>query len=453
MKTQSLHLVGIAILLLCLDTSQADILQFPTYTAETASYNYSTEDFEFIRLIQKRYYFIRRLEKPVSNLIVLYDQHPVNKNTQLIKRNTYKQFHNPLLRETVRELEKKNDIKPLYKIWNDFLSYKSIEDESYIRETVAVILLLYKQILSSILDSQKYHQLLAQYADKNPAQEFLTLNEEPKKSIDSLSFEAEQHSHNHLPSVTLLLSEAADQPVTVCMEPERTPSFDNEETCMYFKTLIQLLDETQQSFDFITLNNIRFYHIQRLVKPMFFLAELYKKNALAINRELEKLPIVDNAHFKHEHIKTCCAAIRDQQGLFPLFALWQCIVSYRYLTDQSLVSEFITLLIIVYKTYIMPLYRSESERITNSFLQLYENLDAVPLTELLNILDTLVDQLDEVITSYELDDPKLSWKDWFKKYWWLPPIIVAYLLGKYSHFFISASSSHAASPTLGDQLP
>ncbi|HSW73690.1 MAG TPA: hypothetical protein VLG71_00905, partial [Candidatus Limnocylindria bacterium] len=43
---------------------------------------------------------------------------------------------------------------------------------------------------------------------------------------------------------------------------------------------------------------------------------------------------------------------------------------------------------------------------------------------LLNLLDDIVNQYESFHQQFELNNQSLTWSEWFKKYWWAPPIVV-----------------------------
>jgi hypothetical protein len=60
-------------------------------------------------------------------------------------------------------------------------------------------------------------------------------------------------------------------------------------------------------------------------------------------------------------------------------------------------------------------------------IELYSTIATLPIPEMLNSLDSLVEDLIEIIEKYELDTA-MSWTQWFKKYWWVPPVIISSLV-------------------------
>lgn len=70
----------------------------------------------------------------------------------------------------------------------------------------------------------------------------------------------------------------------------------------------------------------------------------------------------------------------------------------------------------------------EQERFNASMIDtiaaLYTHIAALPIPEILDLLEEMMGQLDEISTNYELNNQTLSWQEWAQKYWWMPPVVV-----------------------------
>ncbi len=71
----------------------------------------------------------------------------------------------------------------------------------------------------------------------------------------------------------------------------------------------------------------------------------------------------------------------------------------------------------------------EKERFNASTIdaitQLYSQIVALPIPEILDLLEEIVSQFDDISTNHELNNSTLSWHKWIEKYWWMPPVIFA----------------------------
>ncbi|MCX5921711.1 MAG: hypothetical protein NTX86_00040, partial [Candidatus Dependentiae bacterium] len=186
----------------------------------------------------------------------------------------------------------------------------------------------------------------------------------------------------------------------------------------HFSVLLNILNESDDQVDFVLANNMRFYHIKRLTKTVDILLKYHLSPAnTAMVCDFTQVP------FKHERIQACVRKVKEMQNYKPIFFLWQHdFVSYRGINDVLFLQEFITLLLLIGRSSChsnMKKMPTAKEVIT-----LYNAIAALPIPELLNSLDAIVDQLTELLDGYELD-AAMSWKSWLSKYWWVPPVVVA----------------------------
>src|SRR5581483_1104292 len=89
-------------------------------------------------------------------------------------------------------------------------------------------------------------------------------------------------------------------------------------------TVARLLDEVSISRDIIINNNIRFYHVQRLVKAMFILS----KNSSHIYSFSLFSDI--NLECSHALVRECIHDIKVTKTINPLFKIWKKVISYDY---------------------------------------------------------------------------------------------------------------------------
>jgi len=367
----------------------------------------------FVKLVQKRYYLVHRLEKPIKSLLKFYEmaqkkqhftlwdffEHHHHKHA-LIKPGASEQFKHPIVKHYMREIEQKSDIQAIHKLWSDFFSYKYIESDLFVRETIVAIVLLYKDIML---------QLLAQHmSDDKCSQGCMAEN----RSRDTFA------------------DENIDESLEVINESEDL--YDN------FHSMLNLLDESYEEADFVINNNMRFYHIQRLFKSIIVLSKLMTKHE-KYNKKYS--PDFTQLPFENAAIVFYIDKMKQTQSLDPLFRLWHCFVSYKYIDDAIFLKEFVTLLLLVHKQIIVDFNSVVLKEAPSpqELIELYEQIASMPISDLLNSLDVVVDQCIEIIEKYELDS-SMSWKAWFKKYWWMPPVVVTSVI---VNFFLKTKSSLA----------
>jgi hypothetical protein len=139
----------------------------------------------------------------------------------------------------------------------------------------------------------------------------------------------------------------------------------------------------------------------------------------------------------------CIAAIREQQNLDPLFKIWHHFASYKFINDAEFLREFVTLVYIIYHQLCNEVVAAGDVRNQPSVeevLDLYEKISQLPIPELLNALDAVIDQFIDIMEEYEMQ-ASMDWWTWLKKYWWIPPTIVVSLVIKMgAGFFENAYS-------------
>jgi hypothetical protein len=110
----------------------------------------------------------------------------------------------------------------------------------------------------------------------------------------------------------------------------------------------------------------------------------------------------------------------------PIFILWQGINRYKYIEDQEVCSEFarfVTHLIHSTATHHATRQCSGVFIEGKGFLPI-DQLHEMPLEDILNLLDVLVEELPNFLKENEIT-PDTNWKEWFKKYWLIGPLKTA----------------------------
>lgn len=134
---------------------------------------------------------------------------------------------------------------------------------------------------------------------------------------------------------------------------------------------------------------------------------------------------LDAACFFHPRIKTCIYAMQESQSLKPLLQLSRSFEKYLYVHNIEFVRELCILFFIIHKQIIL---RTCAERPQifktidlEKILEISEKINQLPIAEVLNAIDMLVTELPPFLEKYEFNS-KISWQQWLKKYWWVPPI-------------------------------
>lgn len=311
-------------------------------------------------------------------------------------------------------------IESLDAVWGDFLSYKYIDDDFFDREVVIVVLLFYKNMLLSLLDRTDDAIELSARIDAYIATLYHRSDYVHDQSLESIVEDISQASNIHSPVSAPVLHEIL---LGHTVWSDFYPQAQNVQATL--GTLVHVLDTTtQEPTRLIVANTMRLYHIQRMLKALFILSHhtkipLHFSSSLA---EKIRTPIV----------RDCVMHIEKTNSLLPLFQLWQRIICYDFIDDEHEIKEFMHVVIVVYKNLACCMHHArnplESQEVQlQDVLELYDQISALEISELLDLLDDVATQLDHISHVYEFNNPELSWTTWFKKYWWAIPVVVTWM--------------------------
>lgn len=320
----------------------------------------------FVRLVQKRYYLVHRLEKPIEFLTKL------SHGNITFPSGISDQFQHPHVIKYMKALELDHDVRAINNLWSDFLSYKYIEEDLFVRETIIAIVIVYRALIVGLKNDSEH------------------------KNMATYSYWV------------------------------RPWDFNGQELYENFHSLLHVLDESYNEENFIITNNLRHYHIQRLFKSI---ALLTKINTQYLHPLWDCLvhTIQNNAiSFKHKTVQECLSSILQTQSLEPLFSLWRDFMAYKFANDTLFLQEFVTLEYMLYRKLIDCLHfeNLRASPAAEDLIDLYASIATLPVPQMLNSLDMLVEELIVIMEKYELN-AAMSWTEWFKKYWWVPPIVIS----------------------------
>ena len=165
------------------------------------------------------------------------------------------------------------------------------------------------------------------------------------------------------------------------------------------------------------------YCFKRLEKPLLLLNKLVENNF----RPKQSWHYSDVITFKHPLIIQCMHSMHSQKNLEPLLNLSQSISYYHYFNDTELFRQYLLLMFVVYKNIFVDYAQRRGSFALYSIqdiITLYKRIESFPLDEILYSIDLLTNQLPYLIEYYELNSD-LTWKTWFRKYWWLPALCIA----------------------------
>jgi len=373
---------------------------------------------DLVTAIEQRYYMIMRLKRPIATLVEAHQKRTfvyVTQNAHL--------FKNPVMHRTFVAMERTQSATPFYTLWSYFLSYKFVEDKEFIKEMLTAILLLYKELILALRHDSLSDQQLIQSIDRRIALQgdtdyVPTLDELNKVCLqykalcptpDCHELNDALTSHHAIPALS------------------STPLSDSIEE--QIGTVHNLLD--QDDMDTISRDNtMRFYYIQRLLKSMF-----------RLSRHKNLIPFVFDDAVINElacpSLGLCIKELVERKSVAPLFRVWSQITAYDFIQNTHYIREFVLVTCLVYKQMVVAMTPEPEVKAPTpkDVLMMYEKLATLPVAELLDLLDDVVEQYDTLAHHYALKDSSLTWKQWFEKYWWSAPIVVG--------SFISTLLKHA----------
>ena len=184
---------------------------------------------------------------------------------------------------------------------------------------------------------------------------------------------------------------------------------------------------------------LRFYYIQRLDRSVKIIQWLNKNKLITPNffdERIEKcssnICIDQECTLTHKKIISCIERLQEQGTLVPMIELWNDITHFQMITDDIIIKEFSYLIFHFLKKIIhqnnFTRHAPQAEQLAN-IMKLNQPLESLNIEQVLGILDILIEQLPEFVELYELNS-KLTWKQWFKKYWLTAPITASIILLK-----------------------
>jgi hypothetical protein len=158
----------------------------------------------------------------------------------------------------------------------------------------------------------------------------------------------------------------------------------------------------------------RYYLTQRLLKAINIILQYVSATK---DSSMQCVEIVEQILWKDDYIQALCSEITHTRKMSPIFELWDYFSQFRKIHDADFNRETCVLIRVCLQCIYAELHRDLATK--NSWLA---DIDSLPLEEILSTIDLLVEQMPAILEKYELQS-NLSWKQWFKKYWWAVPVI------------------------------
>lgn len=364
-----------------------------------------------VQLIQQRYYLIKRLQKAVDTLTSSYEKKIKCDIANLVKQMPV--LKHAVCKKTLTDMISKKNMAPFYTLWNDVLSYKYVESKELIQELLTIILLLYKDLIISTQDYQKDPESIRQLknidtflqetADQTDFSNALSLTQTVYtyyKSID-------QDKDKELASILTT-------PHTV---PAVHPAAGRQTVEQHLTDVHNLLEPTIATYDITAANTMRFYYIQRLLKSMFLLSLKQRDMSTCLTDDTIA------SLFTSTWVKTYMKQIMKEKKFDPLFHAWSQITTYDFIDDDVRMKEFIMSMYVLYYCRVHQGALGTTHDRKHDLIAMYEALSTLPVSELLDLLDDVVEQYDILAAEYALKDTSLSWVQWLKQYWWATPLV------------------------------
>ena len=348
---------------------------------------------QFSNYVFRRYYFIKRLKKSIE----LFDK--INKNIvnnnhsidfqKLFEFDSSINFKHHRIKESIEQIKMKQNFKPLFIVWQDFVSYKSLDDQLFIEEFTKEIFVISKNVLLQTKPNKAFYSTVFLFQSLQGLTESL---------LDEIDIITDNIIHKNIP--------------------------------------IQLYQK-QKYHDFKPLAHINdiikhFYYIKRL-QPSISVTNLLRQNNYYYKQDLtiqkNNSVSLHSIIFHHYKIVACIKAMNTTACLKPLLFLLREVKQYRQIQDESFIRELLLLILIVYKDILAQATNDNDLTTTKSALttivEITHTIDQLPIAELLNTIDMLVEELPAFLEKYEFNTT-MTWKKWLRKYWWVPPIIIGW---------------------------
>jgi len=174
---------------------------------------------------------------------------------------------------------------------------------------------------------------------------------------------------------------------------------------------------------------LQVYFFKRLSLAAEILAMIQEKNLFPTicGKNPNCFVFDENLFFKSPEIEKCKLEIIQTKSLSSFFQLWDFVSTRESQLSSEYLREMALLILSIYRTIFTaysPLIQIATQKnlILQAVTVLCGNLTDLHAFELLSIIERLSVQIPKLLAKYELSKSDLTWKQWFAKYWWLPPI-------------------------------
>lgn len=366
-----------------------------TFAAE-----FHTEPEQFANLVARRHYFIRRLQESIETFIKIeHHRKSFIPFAVVLSSINVNGFKHPQIRNSILAIKKTQSLSPLFLLWDDFLAFKLLQDQLFVEELTKEICI----ITGAIAMSMQAHK------NTDPA-DLMTISEQIdaiNRNIRTIKYAIKNHYKFGQEKEWQEESEE---------EELSEDGFPDEDT----------QDELNNN-RFVSINTLmEHYYLHKRLEHTVTILKIAEQNGLYQTYLPEVKNSLDQIKFHDKVTKKCLKKIAADSSLKELFAVWRKIQCYQFINNHAFNREFLILVAVNLSTLI----DAHNKKIKNSkgiddVAHLAESLDNLPIEEILSLIDTLTNEIPKLLEKYELNNSDLTWKEWAKKYWWLPPFAVA----------------------------
>lgn len=315
----------------------------------------------------RRYYFIARLERTIKLLATLNAM----SNELIMKKIVDVQFNKPfthkLIHQAAIRIQQSKSIKPIFAVWDEFSSYKSLESELIIGKNDLFVKEFSQQlffIVKNFITVTRGYSIIDHYKEEE---------------IDSLSHE----------QMLDLLDNTMD------IVENRTNN-----------TIIKRLPDIKIHATADEINT-RYYYLKRLEHTILLLEHIDNLNPNFFQNNIKRFKPLNVYDYRNDAIQHTIQEMLVLESHNPLFKSWQDFRQYRKISDQTFAKELCILIFNVLKTY--------NHNAQSPSLSLLENTE---IEDILYAIDIISDEIKTTIEKYNQEEISLS--QWIKKYWWVP---------------------------------
>lgn len=290
-------------------------------------------------------------------------------------------FHDKRIIRSLKRIEELRNLKPLFMIWDDFIAYKSLEDDIFIEDFSKEIFVVTRKVLSSLnAHTQNDHISLHEISDTTP-------------------------------NKTEQLLDAIDQITDVLQQvvPEKS------QTRTLFHHQAPPIDlKSEVTTDEIAL---RFYYIQRLQRAIDLLNQ-------APNNHLFH-SIDYHGELKSPVITAILRSMQETGSANPMMHQWDDMKEYKFIDNIKFVKEFVSIVLIALRhIYTNP----------NGSLFGETNIENMNVDQILHAIDIITDQVSSSSQAYS-NGYTGTFQEWIQQYWWTIPLTIGIIAIRLAYYY------------------